>query len=60
PDRVKGEPIRLIYKNGDLFIEINAVADGDAVEGKTFPVLNPATGKRVAARYLGNGTAQVY
>jgi flagella basal body P-ring formation protein FlgA len=60
PDRVKGEPIRLIYESGDLKIEINAVADGNAVEGKTFPVLNPITGKPVMARYIGNGTATVY
>jgi flagella basal body P-ring formation protein FlgA len=60
PDRIKGEPIRLIYESGDLKIEINAVADGNAVEGKTFPVLNPMTGKSVMARYIGNGTAKVY
>jgi flagella basal body P-ring formation protein FlgA len=60
PDRVKGEPIRLIYQNGELVIEINAIADGDAVEGKTFPVMNPVTGKTVTAKYLGNGTAKIY
>jgi flagella basal body P-ring formation protein FlgA len=60
PDRVKGEPIRLIYQNGELFIEISAIAEADAVEGKTFPVLNPATGKTVMAKYIGNGTAKIY
>ncbi|MDR2104237.1 MAG: flagella basal body P-ring formation protein FlgA [Deferribacteraceae bacterium] len=60
PDRVKGEPIQLIYKDGDLIIEISAVAAGDAVQGKIFPVLNPINSKIVNARYLGNGRAQIY
>jgi flagella basal body P-ring formation protein FlgA len=41
-------------------IEISAVAAGDAVEGKVFPVLNPVSGKLVNARYMGNGKAQIY
>ncbi|MDR3162458.1 MAG: flagella basal body P-ring formation protein FlgA [Helicobacteraceae bacterium] len=52
--------LKIIYQNGELFIEINAVAEADAVEGRTFPVLNPSTGKTVMAKYIGNGTAKIY
>lgn len=60
PERVKGDTIRLIYKSNDLNIEIAAIAEGNAVKGKTFPVKNPSSGKVLTAMYQGNGVATVY
>lgn len=60
PERVKGDTIRLIYKTNDLNIEIAAIAEGNAVKGKTFPVKNPSSGKVLTAMYQGNGVATIY
>ncbi len=60
PERVKGDIIRLVYKSNDFKIEISAIAEGNAVKGKTFPVKNPSSGKVFTALYQGNGVATVY
>ncbi len=57
PEKVKGDTIRLIYKSDDINIEIAAIAEGNAIAGKTFPVKNPQSGKVFMALYQGNGTA---
>ena len=60
PERVKGDPIRLIYDNSVIKIEIAVIAEGNAVPGKTFPVKNPVSDKVFMALYQGDGTAVVY
>lgn len=57
PERIKGDPILLVYNDGTIRLEIMAIAEGNAVVGKTFPVKNPSSGKVFTAVYRGNGVA---
>ncbi|MDR2885076.1 MAG: flagellar basal body P-ring formation chaperone FlgA [Deferribacteraceae bacterium] len=57
PERKKGDQVLLVYNDGTIKLEISAIAEGDAVVGKSFPVKNPISGKVFSAVYKGNGIA---
>jgi flagella basal body P-ring formation protein FlgA len=60
PERLKGEPIRLIYNKDNLKLEITVIAEENAVTGRIFRVRNPISDVILVAKYIGGGTAVVY
>ncbi|GAB7140456.1 hypothetical protein RsTz2092_04050 [Deferribacterales bacterium RsTz2092] len=59
PERVKGDAILLVYNTGTIQLEVAGVAEGEAIQGKTFPVKNSISGKTFNAVYQGDGRAIV-
>ena len=59
PEKKKGDAVVLIYDKGSIKLEIECVAEGNAVPGNTLAVRNPSSGKVINATYMGDGFAVV-
>jgi flagella basal body P-ring formation protein FlgA len=59
PELDKGDMVMLVYDKDGIKLEIQCIAQGKAIVGKTFHVRSTATGKVFSAVYIGGGRADV-
>ncbi len=54
----KDQPVRVVYRNGTIRIELLGISLQDGVRGDIIKVKNPSTGKVILCRVTGNGTVE--